>query len=318
MSATREINLLDFCAAIVRRITSLCKGVGCMLGHMLRLSYRYWWLVLTVMALAMVAALYYSRPTNRIYRVNAMAVLNGAPRDVVASAFQALAETDGRFALQNLSTTLGVSATLADQCYGFRVYDVFDCMNDGTADIVDYDAECALQDTLCVRMQDRLALQFYTKQPDSVLNMQKAILNYLNAQPLILSSYLSFHNNLMREVQFNHNQLEKLDSLTSHFYFTSLHRQLSLDESSVVMGTNKVELFLEDIREHMEQLSRTDVRLAYAKAPVVLSMPFTLERVPLNSPLKCLLLALLMGWTFGVVLAWLIERRSRIQEWLKA
>ena len=73
----KEMTFIDLCVAIGRSFGRGCKALGCLLAHMTRLTFRYWWVVITLLVLAVAAALYYSRSENQIYRLNAVALLNG-------------------------------------------------------------------------------------------------------------------------------------------------------------------------------------------------------------------------------------------------
>ena len=44
---------------------------------MVRLTYRYWYIVVTILILAIAAAVYSSRNDNLTYKMNAVAMLNG-------------------------------------------------------------------------------------------------------------------------------------------------------------------------------------------------------------------------------------------------
>ena len=318
MSSTHEMNLFDLCSALGRGVVRVVKALLSALAAMVRISYRYYWLVLVVLLLSVAAALYYSRPTNRIYRVDALAMINGATHEVVTQTYLQLADGNKCFARQNLHTLLGITPALAEKQSHFAVYNVFDCLADGTADMVDYASQLPLDDTTCVRMQDRLALQFYTKLPDSVSCMQEAILRYLNSQQMVRAPYMQYRSNLEREAKFHHDQIEKLDSLTSVYYFSqSLAPQLAIEQQSVVLGTPKVSLFLDDVLGEMSVLKQTDTRLSYADAPVVLLSPFVVSSTPINAPIKCSLLALLLGWVLSVLLALVIDRRAQLRLWLQ-
>lgn len=318
MTRSHEMNLLDLCAALGRGVVRALKALLSALAAMVRISYRYYWLVIIILSLSVAAALYYSRPTNRIYRVDALVMINGATHDVVTQSYLQLAEANKSFARQNLHALLGINPALAEQMSHFAVYNVFDFMADGTADRVDYDARLPLDDTMCVCVQDKLALQFYTKQPDSIRTMQDAILRYLNSQQMIQAPYAQFRANLEREAKFHHDQIDKLDSLTSVYYFSqSSSSQLAIEHQSLVLGTPKVTLFLDDVLEEMSVLKDTDTRLSYADAPVVLLSPFVVSSVPVNTPLKCSLLALLLGWVLSVLIALCVQYRGQLRLWLQ-
>ena len=73
----KDMTFIDLCVACGRAVTDGCKAVGRLLARMVRLTYRYWWVVITCVVLALAAALYYTRSENLTYKLNAVALLNG-------------------------------------------------------------------------------------------------------------------------------------------------------------------------------------------------------------------------------------------------
>ena len=110
------------------------------------------------------------------------------------------------------------------------------------------------------------------------------------------------------------------DSLTSVFYFShNQEAQLGWNntKSGLVLGGREVKLFLEEIQDEMKALQRTDARLAYASAPVVLQTPFVISPLPINGPIKCTAIAVILGWLLGLMIASLVEHRKEILPWIR-
>ena len=320
MEKQKEMNLFDLCAALVRGIGSGLRWLLQLIGKMIRLTYRQWWIVLIVVLLSCVAALYVSRKDNRMYEVNAVAVLNGATKDVVSREYLALNHTDKDFEQQNLESMLGIAPEVAASISHFATYDVIDLMGDSTIDVIDYECKMPTMDTLYVHVPYMLALQYRTKLPNTTQQVEEGILNYLNTRKSIQTPYAQFYTNLQRAVTFHHDQLEKLDSLTSAFYFTNNHLpQVGSDiwHSGMVLGSREIDLFLEEINTEMEVLQFTDMRFAFADAPVVLQSPFVVDTRAINGPIKCLALGIILGWLLGVIVASLVDNRKGIAIWLK-
>lgn len=315
------MNLFDLCAAICSGIGKGIMWVIGRLGDMLRLTYRQWWVVLIVLALSVSLALYYARPTNRIYKVNAIAQLNGVTNEMVRAEFQTLAMAIPQFEHQNLSNMLGIDHELACTNYRFETFNVIDLLADSTIDLIDYKQKFTRMDTLIVHMPNMIALQFYTKRPNRLPEMQEAILNYLNALPHFQALYASHRTNIERNARFHHDQLEKLDSLTSVFYYSyNGYNQLQLDSEAdgLVLGRREIDLFLDEVYQQMQEKEYTDARLALCSAPVVLQSGFTVDPRALNGPFCMTILGLLFGWLFGLIVAALVEYRKSIALWLKA
>jgi hypothetical protein len=320
MEQPREMNLFDLFAAMGRGIGRGVQNLLQGFGRLIRLSFRQWWIVLLVVLIAIADALYISREDNRIYKVDAVAMLNGVSKDVVSREFMALGKSSYNFVHQNMTTMLNVAPEVAVGNFRFVTYDVIDFMADHTIDGIDFNYDVPFTDSASLHVPHMLALQFRTKKPNNVPIIQEAILQYLNTRPGIVAPYAQFFANLERESKFHHDQLEKLDSLTSVFYFShNQEAQIGLKETKhgVVLGGREITLFLDDVLSEMEVLNRTDNRLAYATAPVVLQTPFVIDPQAINGRFKCIGIAIVLGWFLGLIIAALVENRTEICHWLR-
>ena len=317
----REMNLFDLCQAIARGIGKSVKWLVWCLGEMLKLSFRQWWVVLIVVALCVAAALYYSREGNRSYKVDVVANLNGITNSMVSAEFERLNKAFYLTEQQNLATMLNVDGELANGTCGFETFDVIDLLADTTIDMVDYDRSAPKMDTLYVHVPNMVAMRFRTKHPNRVPELENAILNYLNTRPYFQSLYETYYKGLEREARFHRDQIEKLDSLTSVFYFSQNNReqmQMKVWESGMVLGRREMALFLEDVYVEMRESEYVNARLAVATAPVVLQSHFVVNPRAVNGPLRMSALAMVVGWLLGLMVAALVENRKRILTWLQS
>ena len=317
----REMNLFDLCQAIARGIGKSVKWLVWCFGEMLKLSFRQWWVVLIVVALCVAAALYYSREGNRSYKVDVVANLNGITNSMVSAEFERLNKAFYLTEQQNLATMLNVDGELANGTCGFETFDVIDLLADTTIDMVDYDRSAPMMDTLYVHVPNMVAMRFRTKQPNRVPEMENAILNYLNTRPYFQSLYETYYKGLEREARFHRDQIEKLDSLTSVFYFSQNNReqmQMKVWESGMVLGRREMALFLEDVYLEMRESEYVNARLAVATAPVVLQSHFVVNPRAVNGPLRMSAIAVVVGWLLGLMVAALVENRKRILTWLQS
>ena len=300
------MNFFDLCVACGRAIGRGCAAMGRLLAHMTRRTYRYWWVVLPVVMLAVVAAFYYTRPTNRIYCANAVALLNGPSVQQFEQAYAPLRKK-----------------TLLDGATDFTTFRVVDCLGDETADFIDFRRKIKPTDTVNVLMQDRLCLQFRIKERDlrRLPAIEQGLTELLNADEAMQRSYAAYLANLREEVAFNHAQAHKLDSLTSTYYFynATTAQPLAYNGNGVnFYGDRRIRLFLDELYEQRAHMQRSDYRLQLATAPVTLENHFALDAKPLNGRFKCMLLFFLLGWIAGCALAELMAQRKALNAWLKA
>jgi len=278
--------------------------------------------VLPIIMLALAAAMYYTRKKNTINRANAVVMVNAG----------ALSQFEQAFAPLRLEKSIPAEFPIKGflkrhKAFRFETFHVIDSKHDGTADYIDFKNKIKATDTTNIIMQDRICIQFRIKDRDldSLPAIEKALLDYLNANEALQQSYGIYLANLREAAAFNHTQALKLDSLTSHYYFRGHLGKNSfgqMQQGTVVMsdwgGDWRVRLFLDKIYEQQAHMQRTDYRLHLATAPVVLENHFTLDPKPVNSRKKFGVLFLLLGWIGGCVLAELIDRRKAILAWLKA
>ena len=222
---------------------------------------------------------------------------------------------------QNLATMLNIDGELANGTCRFETFDVIDLLADTTIDMVDYNRSAPKMETLYVHVPNMVAMRFRTKHPNRVPELENAILNYLNTRPYFQSLYETYYQGLEREARFHRDQVEKLDSLTSVFYFSQNNReqvQMKVWESGMVVGRREIDLFLEDVYLEMRESEYINARLTVATAPVVLQSHFVINPLAVNGPWKMSAIAIVVGWLLGLMVAALVENRKRILAWLQS
>ena len=310
------MNFWDLCVVCANAIGRACAACGRLLAHMLRLTYRYWWIVLTIVALAVAAALYYTRPSNITYKVNAVALLNGPTIQQFEKAFAPVQTmmTNPDAPIYTYSKEKTASA--------FAMYRIVDCLHDGVADYVDFGRKSSPTDTVKVQMQDRVCLQFRMKARnlEHLSAVEEALMSYLNSNEAMQQAYAAYLPNLQEEVAFNHRQAAKLDSLTSAYYFGNVAAVNPVQTDGKGMhfyGDRRIHLFLNEIYKQQQHLRMGDYRMQLATAPVTLENHFVIDPNPVNGRMKNVLLFFLLGWIGGCLLAELIDQRKAICAWLK-
>lgn len=316
MSEQHEMNLFDLCIICAKAIGRFCKSVIRFCGKVVQLSFRKWWIVVPVMVVAIAGTCYFSRKENLIYKVNAVAVLNGPSRNLFMQSYQPI---EGAWIGE--SNYHPIAYYLQKQiAYRFTTFPVIDCQNDSTADYIDFNRQTKITDTIDVQMQDHICMQFRIKNRNLHLlpDIENALMDYLNGIPQMQASYQTYLQTLDRQVLFCHDQIEKLDSLTTAFYFPEYPvQQLSPSGTSLLIGDRRIRLFLPQIHDHFSFTQRTDQRKTLATAPVVLVNHFVADPHPVNSLLKCIVLFGLAGFVIGCIIALLVEQRKAIGAWLR-
>ena len=141
------MNFFDLCMACGRAIGRACNACWQLFLHMIKLTYRYWWIVLTLVALGIAAALYYTRHDNLTYKVSAVALINGGSIQQFEQAF---------LPLRSGNLLPGYSAIYpllkSRTAMRFETFRVIDCLDDGVADYVDFKRKSSPTDTVKVQI----------------------------------------------------------------------------------------------------------------------------------------------------------------------
>lgn len=316
----KELNLIDFFSLSFRAFGRALKACWDAFTHVILMMIRYWWVFVLIIGLGIVGGMYYTRFDNRIYKANAIAMINGASIQQFDQTYAILRT------IELIPNDAAIKPYLENNTIShLKTFFVIDALNDGISDYTDFDHLSSSTDTVRVRMKDRLCIQFRIKGRNlpQLRDVENALLSYLNSNEALCQSYLGYVANLTEEGAFNHAQAQKLDSLTSYYYFnektvipTISSNQKSSGNVNLYVDT-QVKLFLDDIYKQQKHMQQTDYRIQLATAPVVLENHFYLDPTPVNSRLKVMILALFFAWLISYICAELLHNRKAVSAWLK-
>ena len=86
----KELNLFEFISLSFRAIGRALKSCWIAFSHVLLMMIRYWWVFVVMISLGFAGGWYFSRFENRIYKANAIAMINGASLQQFQQAFTPL------------------------------------------------------------------------------------------------------------------------------------------------------------------------------------------------------------------------------------
>ncbi len=321
MEEKRELNLWELCLICFRAIRQFFAGAYYFSLSTFRLSLRFWYIVVPFVLLGIGGGLYFSRSGNRIYHVGTMVRLNGVNHTDVNRIYESLCLATPEFInqQQSLSTLLALPAEQTSKLRKFQTWGVIDYQRDSIPDIIDKRNKHDLADTVTIIMPDYLYLTFQTKAPQEVQVVGQAIINYLNNNATLQEEYTAYKNVIQRKADFCCTQIDKLDSLTTAFYFEQAgvgQVQYNRWSSALVVGDRSIELLHPDILHLIKTNEFVQKQLVMASAPVVPLGDFLVEPHAVNSRLKCLGLGLLVGYVLGCILAFAWKRRKQFPQWL--
>ena len=318
----KDYNLWELIAVCCRSIWRGCRWLCDCLLEMLRLSLRRWYIVLPFVLLGTGVAAYQTRRSNLKYKVEARLHLNGPIASDIENAMLPLRySNDGRIIPdQMVCNTLGIPFEDAVTTFAFATLSVIDCQRDSTADFVDYACRHDRTDSMSVVKQDEVCLQFVTRRPLKAGIVGQAVIDYLNGDEYLQSLYEAKKAVLLREQAFCKSQIEKLDSLTSVFYFStpmSGNSGMHYSElSGELFATRSIEPLYNDMFELIGKTKKVERELAVYTAPVVTDRGFLVIPIVQNKRRVWYPVCMLAGYVAGCAAALLWIRRRRLREWL--
>jgi len=318
----KEMNFFDLCKACVKVMIDILTYAWQFFCRMLRLTWRMWYVVITLTLLGIAGGLYYSRPDNKMYEVTGIAYLNGPTLTGAKTRFEALnnAAPDKLNPEQTLWTMLDIEPGSLILTH-FDAFFLQDGLHNGIADYVDWGRGASIKDTLNVRVSDMMAFRFRIRRHLHVAQAEEKIMAYMNADSAFQEAYRLDLQNRLREYRFDQEQVEKLDSLTSVFYFEQgeaydTPQLVAKKRGQVLVGERKITLFTDQITRFYQQKHLRDTRLAYCTAPVVLQNHFVMCPRPINRISYSMIIGCIIGWILGCIVGFLIERRKEVRAWL--
>ena len=319
----KETSLFDLIYAACKACGRGINRIICLLSRMIRLSWRKAYIVLPLLILGLAAGIYWTRPENRKYKVEAVLILNGPTEFDVAQALMPIefAVDANMSETQNLQNLLQLEPEIARVTTRFEHFPVIDFRHDSVPDMIDYKRSHKRSDTLDIVMDNRIAVRFRTKNINSVPTVQQNLLQYLNSQPQIQAAFEAKKADIERFAEFCRVQTEVLDSFIVEFYFnqgTGSQNKVRPWSPGLVVGSREVQAMHNDMFELLERRKQVTHELSQMTAPVVLDSNFALNPAPVRNPHIWRILFMLAGWIAGAVLAWLIEDRKNILAWLRS
>ena len=313
-----EINLLDLFSILFAWLRKVFHGLLVYMGKLSRLIYRRKWYVAATVVAGVAVGLYLSRPVARIYKAEGTALILGADAQTVRQVFRQLENSDPRNPYTSLTGKLNLPDSVADNIVQLAAYYMIDYMRDSVADKVDYLDSHSLTDTMNVRMRDRVHIRLKTKNIAQVKDVEKAMLNYLNSNAVILSQYNARINDLKNQISICDRELNRIDSLAAMYYFREKdNAQLSFEKNSLIMGEQRKQLFYGDLMRIQEYRNHAQLELSRFTKPVEIPSSLVVSPQPVNGRMEYAVYGMLIGLVAGLLLAGFVESISRIMAFLK-
>lgn len=317
----KELTLWDLCLRFFQWFGNALKLLVSLFGKSLQLCYRHLFVSIAAVLIVVGFFIFDARPSNKWYKAEGVMLLNGPQAEL---AREVLKPVEKAFSpdispVQNYSSLLGVSEDVAEEHKSFKTHFVIDCLNDSTADFIDYDNSSSMTDTLRMRMTDRLAFTFQTRDPQLASVFADSVRAYLCRDPRVKASFRAYETDLRRESLLLNRQIHLLDSLTDEFYFHQgiyPNLQYTGNPNNLLIGRREIKLFYNDLFKLVSDVARVDNRLSFCTAPAVALGEVAVSPKAVNGLFRYAIYGLLLGFLLALLLSACIEFAKPVFAWL--
>jgi hypothetical protein len=313
---SKEINLLQLITLLFNWVSRKIKGVFNCFGYLIRLTYHYYFISGVVIAISLGVGLYLSRPSARIYKAEAMAMLYGTDAQTVKEICKQLENSISSSELYSLSAKLSIPDSVARNIVGFYSYSVIDYLKDNVADKIDFCDDHSLTDTLNVKMKDRLYFRVLSRNISQIPIVQAAILNYFNNNSVMRAQFDNNKRELLQEIKICDAESQRIDSLAKVSYFKDNDKQLKFDNNKLIVGEQRKQLFYGDLLEIQKTKAKAETKIINSKQPIDFPSGLVVILAPINGSLKYGLISIFIGYFISLILCGLIQNFKGIVKYL--
>jgi hypothetical protein len=313
----KELNLLQLLSIFFQWIKRTFINLINIAGKSLQLLYSYKWVTIFVMILSLAAGLYLSRPSAKKYKAEAMAIIHGSEAQTVKEICKQLEQTIATNDNLSLTTKMGLPDSISKNIISIRTFDVIDYLADGTADKIDFKQSHSLDDTLNVKMRDRVYIQIRTRNISQVPVFQEYLKKYFSANPILASQFEAQKNSFLDQIKICDAELQRIDSLAKVMYFKNANDEIKFENNKLFVGENRKQLFYGELLEINSRKGWAENKLAECVSPVDFPSNFVVIANPVNNRLKYTVLALVGGVVLSLLLALFLSNLRKIINYLE-
>lgn len=313
---SKEINLLQLTSMLFNWIGKQIKGLFNCFGYIIRLTYQHYFISGVVIAISLCIGLYLSRPSARVYKAEAMAMLYGTDAQTAKEICKQLENAIASSDLYSLSAKLSIPDSVAKNIVGFQSFFVIDYLKDNVADKIDFCDDHSLTDTLNVKMKDRLYFRVLSKNINQIPIVQTAILNYFNSRSVMRAQFDNNKRELLQQIKICDTESQRIDSLAKVSYFKDADKQLKFDNNKLIIGEQRKQLFYGDLLDIQKAKAKAEAGIINSKQPMDFPSGLVVIPTPINGSLKYGLVSILIGYLVSLIICGLIQNLGGIVKYL--
>ena len=313
----KEINFLQMISIIFQWLKKVFLITFKTSGSILQLAFKYKWTVIIITVLFFIAGQYFARPSARVYKAEAMAMIYGSDAQTLREVCKQLENTLSTNKNLSLAAKISVPDSISKNIVSIKSYDVIDYLKNNTADKINFDNSHSLEDTMNVKMDDRIYIQIKTKNISQVPLFQAALTKYFDENPILKAKHEAGKKNYLDRIQICDIELQRIDSLAKIFYFKENSNQMKFENNQLFVGENRKQLFYDELLRINSIKGDVQSRLAEFIRPVYFPSNFVVNPHPQNGRIKYGVFSLILGFMFSVIFALIFENTKKFIAFLK-
>lgn len=314
---TREINLLELMGLFFNWLKKLGLRILNGIGFLARLSFKWYSTVIIVVLVCFAIGQFMARESARTYKAEAMTMIYGSDAQTVRQVCKQLENTLSTNSLISLGTKLSIPDSIANNVVSIKSSFVIDYLRDSVADVIDFYDNHSLEDTMNVRMRDRIYLQLQTRNISQVPVIQEAILNYFNNNEVIRTQFQISQNSLKEEIRICDRELQRIDSVAQVTYFKDNNSQLRFDKEHLLLGEQRKQLFYNEMLQLLRFKAAAELKFGDFTQPVRMPSGLVVNPQPINNRLRNAIYSILIGYALALIIIILAENFRRMLKYLK-
>lgn len=312
----KEINLLDLLGLVVDKIKMFLSKMLLFLSFLLGHCYRYKWLIMSVVILALIAGQYHARKSNRYYKAGALISINGSNANEVKGILAQLENANPLEESLSLSTKLNIEDSIAKSIKEIRSFNVIDYNRDSIPNVIDFKNSHSKRDTVNVYHTRVLYLQIKTYSIKHLPIIEQSIKNFVNRNAFIQQKFKSEIENFNSEIAICDSELQRIDSLAKVSYFKDEEQNIKLENNKLIVGEQRKQLFYYDMFELQKRKRKAELELAQFIDPVVIPGGLVLNPKAVNNRLDNAILSGFIGIALALWLSFLLRYTHTVLSWL--
>lgn len=313
----KELNLVQIINVVFKWIYDLIRKIVIFTGRLLQISVKHWIVFLLCLALGIVGAIYFAQDSKQTYMAETTLYVSNSNSHIVKDIIDKLKVSPMNNKELSLASKLNIPDSVTSEIVAIKYFNIIDYIKDDMPDLVDFKNQHSLSDTMNVVLSDRIYLQIETRNPNQIATLEKALLDYINANPRLIREFEARRKGYEARVEFAKAEIKRIDSLANISYFQDLNnKSLNLNNNSLIVGEQKKPLIYEDVISLIGTKETNERFLNIAKTPVFLTDGFSIYG-PVNSKMKIFIYGLLIGIAAGLLASYIFEQRKSIINFLK-